>query len=196
VIPASYDPDYKVCNICSENKKNEEYASDKRNLDGLCSYCRECKTVLTRQPKNHIDAKYRQLIFNYKKDNIMPKSEFVGYYLNNSLYKTLHNNWEESDYNKDLSPSFTRKDINSEWIFDNILILTKKSLDNIITKRSIEGNINTGQKRVGAFKDNELILEFVSVRDTERKGFTKRNVFRCLSGERNTHGGYEWKYLT
>lgn len=37
-------------------------------------------------------------------------------------------------------------------------------------------------------------VEFPSVREAGRNGFSVRGIFRCLSGERKTAGGYVWRY--
>ena len=50
-------------------------------------------------------------------------------------------------------------------------------------------------KKVGAFKNGELVLTFPSTREAGRQGFCQFSVSACCRGERNSHKGYEWRYL-
>lgn len=50
-------------------------------------------------------------------------------------------------------------------------------------------------KRVGAYKNGELVMVFPSTNEAERNGFNFGNVAACCRGERKTHKGFEWKYL-
>lgn len=51
-------------------------------------------------------------------------------------------------------------------------------------------------KRVGAYKNGELILKFESINEAGRNGFSQGHVTNCCLGKRNKHKGYVWKYLT
>lgn len=50
-------------------------------------------------------------------------------------------------------------------------------------------------KAVGAFKDGKLVFTFPSTMEARRNGFSKGNVWACCIGKRNTHKGYEWRYI-
>lgn len=51
------------------------------------------------------------------------------------------------------------------------------------------------KKKVGAFKDGQLVFEFESLMEAKRNGFTATSVCDCLKGRQKTHKGYFWKYL-
>lgn len=66
--------------------------------------------------------------------------------------------------------------------------------------KTLNGKINHPQKRVGAFKNNELIMCFPSIREAGRNGFNKGNIWACCNCKFNREGnnvykGYIWKYL-
>lgn len=50
-------------------------------------------------------------------------------------------------------------------------------------------------KRVGAYKNGDLIMVFQSTREAGRNGFNQANVSACCIGKHKTHRGYFWKYL-
>lgn len=50
-------------------------------------------------------------------------------------------------------------------------------------------------KRVGAYKDGELIMTFQSAQEAGRNGFNCSAVNSCCRAERNTHKGYEWRFI-
>lgn len=57
---------------------------------------------------------------------------------------------------------------------------------------------NQGQRKVGAYKNNELVKEFISISEGAR--FTgdikhRPNIVACLNGRQKTSYGYEWKYI-
>ena len=48
---------------------------------------------------------------------------------------------------------------------------------------------------VGAYKDGVLIMMFSSVREAGRNGFNVGHISECCNGNRQSHKGYQWKYL-
>ena len=50
-------------------------------------------------------------------------------------------------------------------------------------------------KRVGAFKDGKLELEFDSIYATAKNGFRTTLVSRCCNGRAETYKGYVWKFI-
>lgn len=61
--------------------------------------------------------------------------------------------------------------------------------------KAMKGNTNRPQKRVGAYKNGELVMVFPSTNEAGRQGYDQGNVAACCRGERKTHKGYIWKYL-
>ena len=50
-------------------------------------------------------------------------------------------------------------------------------------------------KRVGAFKNGELVMVFPSTQEAQRNGYNRGNICSCCNGKLKTHKGFTWKYL-
>ena len=50
-------------------------------------------------------------------------------------------------------------------------------------------------KKVGAFKNNELIMSFPSLSEAGRQGFNIGTISVCCNCKRKTHKGFEWRYI-
>lgn len=51
-------------------------------------------------------------------------------------------------------------------------------------------------KRVGVYKNGELVMVFQSTREAGRHGFNQSEVSKCCRGYSKSHKGYTWRYLT
>jgi hypothetical protein len=50
-------------------------------------------------------------------------------------------------------------------------------------------------KKVGAYKNGELVMTFLSTMEAQRQGFSSGNISQCCKSERKTHKGYTWRYV-
>lgn len=75
----------------------------------------------------------------------------------------------------------------------NLLLCTRKENLNFGTRNSRAAKALS--KRVGAFKNDELVMVFSSTNEAERQGYKHSAVSQCCNGKRKTHKGYVWKYL-
>ena len=100
-----------------------------------------------------------------------------------------------------------------ENFFENLELVTHKQNVNFGTRnerigKAIANNTNRSKaiskamknnpkisKQVGAFQDGKLVMTFPSTNEAQRQGFNQGNVAKCCNGNRNTHKGYEWRYL-
>lgn len=87
---------------------------------------------------------------------------------------------------------------------DNLELVTPKENINFGTRNSrvakaLKGKIPLANpnppKRVGAFKNGELVLVFPSTMEAGRARYYQSAVVSCCNGNRKSHKGYEWKYL-
>ena len=82
-----------------------------------------------------------------------------------------------------------RSEVKTENMINNLELVSPKE------------NINYGSrtqrcsKRVGAFKNNELIFTFPSAAEAGRQGFCQAHISDCCNGKRKTHKGFEWRYI-
>lgn len=80
----------------------------------------------------------------------------------------------------------------------NLELATPKQ--NINFGTGISRRAKSQSKRVGAFKNNELVMVFQSTNEAERNGFKHSIVSRCcrncyLREGNNVYKGFEWKYI-
>ena len=83
----------------------------------------------------------------------------------------------------------------SDCRFCNINLMTPR--ENVNWGSRNERSAKSQSKKVGAFKNNELIMSFQSTQEAGRNGFNSGNVSRCCNGVKyyKTYKGYTWRYL-
>ena len=91
-------------------------------------------------------------------------------------------------------------EIKTENFFENLQLVSHKENCNYGTRNERARKANTNgklSKKVGAFKDGELVMIFPSVNEAQRQGFDICSVGKCCRGVKNykTHKGYEWRYI-
>ena len=83
--------------------------------------------------------------------------------------------------------------------FYNLNLMTPK--ENVNWGTAIERMANAQRnhplksKKVGAFKDGQLVMTFSSTMEAQRNGYHSGAVSACCRGKFKTHKGYTWKYL-
>ena len=83
--------------------------------------------------------------------------------------------------------------------FENLQLMTHKQNLNYGSRNSRASKTKTNgvrSKQVGAYKNGELVMTFPSTAECGRQGFNQSTVAACCRGERKTHKGYTWKYLS
>lgn len=76
---------------------------------------------------------------------------------------------------------------------NNLNLMTHKDNNNYGTRT--ERAAKAQSKQVGAFKDGNLVMTFLSTMEAGRNGFNQGHISECCNGERKTHKGYTWQYL-
>lgn len=143
-------------------------------------------------------------IYSYKRKKFLkPQKNESGYYRvmlfdndGKSKWYQLHRVVYEAISGEPIPPSMQVNHISEakdENFFENLNLMSPKQNTNWGT--GIERCHKARSKRVGAFKNNELVMTFPSTQEAQRQGFNQGNVWACCRGERKTHKGYEWRYL-
>lgn len=87
--------------------------------------------------------------------------------------------------------------------FENLELVTPKENINYGTgiarrTKSFSKTMTNNQKhskRVGAFKNDELVFVFPSTREAHRQGFGCGSVSKCCNGKIKTYKGFEWRFI-
>lgn len=113
-------------------------------------------------------------------------------FLTDVKFDRLFNEWIKSKYNKDKKPTIDRINCKLNYTLENIQCITWA--DNRYKQR-MECNIFRA-KKIAKYKNGILIETYKSVSDAVRKtGLMQGNISSCLTGKRNTCGGFQWKYI-
>lgn len=112
-------------------------------------------------------------------------------FINDHRFNRLFNEWEKSNYNKELKPTIDRINCKIGYHLDNIHCLTWKENR---YKQRMETNIFRA-KEIVCIKNGVVVNSFKSVSDAVRKtGIMQGNISSSLTGKRKTCGGYSWAY--
>lgn len=113
------------------------------------------------------------------------KDEFLNKFKNCDQFNLLYKNWQESDFDKRLTPSIDRINSKKGYDIDNLQFLPLHEN----CKKDIKRPIN-------CYKDGKYICEFESIKEaSEKLGVNKTNISRVLRGKGKTAGGYIFKYI-
>lgn len=123
------------------------------------------------------------------------KDEFVEWCEYNNFTK-LYEEWINSNFTKDLSPSVDRFDNNVGYELTNMQLITwKKNNENGNSDRK-SGKYVTQHKPVVQYDaDLNFIAEYVSIREASRQtSINDYTIILVCRDKRKTAGGYIWKY--
>ena len=85
------------------------------------------------------------------------------------------------------------EDKNDNSIF-NLNLMTPKENTNWGT--GVQRSAEKRSKQVGAYQDGVLVLVFPSTQEAGRQGYQIGNVSKCCNGTRQSHRGYQWRYVS
>lgn len=135
------------------------------------------------------------------KEKILSPGVCRGY-----LYVALCKNGKRKNYrihrlvgsafidNPDNLPCINHKDQNrGNNQLDNLEFCTYQ-YNNTYNNRHIK-SARKISKKIGCYKDGELIKVYQATRDVDKDGFHHQHVCACCKDNRKSHGGYQWKYL-
>lgn len=122
------------CIVCKEYKDRKDFGRDKRRIDFLKSYCKDCEkekvlsyqhgkngivTVIYSAQKNrNKKVKTKTILVKYT------KQELKEWLFSQKLFHELFNNWKNSNFESKLKPSVDRIDQNKHYELKNIQLMT------------------------------------------------------------------------
>ena len=194
----------KECTKCRKTLELTMFYKQAKGKDGLKSQCKLCdkeeENTYRKTKRGFIQTMYKnQKARSKKKGMHNPEygfEEIYNWLISKELFHKLFKEWEESGYDKYKAPSIDRIDDYGTYSFSNIQLMTweennNKGLENIRNKSNMKN-----RKRVKQIKDNKVIEVFDSCLEAEKStGIYNGNIASVCRGDRNTAGGYKWKYV-
>lgn len=116
----------------------------------------------------------------------------------NESNKNLGNSFNSNSSIEDaiaLKVEYLKNEINKLNNLAKLYIASNKNIDDFefVLKMSVSNkNIS---RRVGAFKNDELVFSFESIQAVQLNGFNPIDVFLCCNGIIKTFKGFEWRYI-
>ena len=158
----------KYCKCCDESKNEKRFSKDRYTSDGLCFYCKDCKTrivkeavekqkkrgiieykknraIIFRRFRRSARGKYWTLKYNSKKKGMpfgIGIDEFVAWYSAQPFccyYCKLDFNGDNREHNNPRAPTIDRKDNDKEYSIDNIVLACRRC-------NTVKGNWFTEQE--------------------------------------------------
>jgi len=194
----------KECTKCGETKSFIQFTKDKRNLNGLQSWCKNCikeSRLEFYKTKDGLISKIYSRQIQASKQRNHNEPQYTLQWLKNwlfgqELFHNLYKEWAINGFDVNLIPSVDRKDDYKGYTKDNIQIMTWGENRNKGHQYRTIGKNNKQNKSVLQFtKDMALVKEYHSLNEARRQtGVSSGNISECCSGSRKSAGGFIWKY--
>jgi len=125
------------------------------------------------------------------------KDEFKEWLFSDPDFDSIHKNWVDSGYEKNLAPSVDRIDDYLPYTLSNIRLCTWRENNKKHHEDRLNGVNNKASKSVAQMDlDGNVISTFVSIHEAARRTDSLiPNIGHCCNGRRKTHHGFTWKYI-
>src|SRR3972149_4138263 len=121
----------KKCFKCKLEKDSSEFNKLHNSKTGLQVYCKLCRQDYRHSFSGHLRILYQSMKHRCLNDPSYLKrkihfsiNEFIRFGLGNQQYKTIHDQWTQSNYQFKLSPSIDRINNNNDYTLGNIQFLS------------------------------------------------------------------------
>lgn len=190
----------KICYVCKQNKSVLKFSTDKLRRDGLCPYCRKCRSITRDRKKDNLYAKQR-----HSKYPCIKRFQAI---------KQRCNNPKCSDYKKygakDIKCMITLKELEQIWRRDKAYLMKRPSIDRKDSKgnyiysncRFIELSENSRRvdrtSRCCKIKqydlNNNFIKEWNSISEVSRTlNICYYRISNCLHCKQQIAGNFIWR---
>lgn len=210
----------KECTVCNTVKSLDDFYKNKTRTDGHASECKQCASeaeiVRRRSKEGLIKTIYKKQIRSSKERNHKPpsyqKHELIKWCLNQQKFHDLYDDWVNSNYEKDLTPSIDRLDDYKGYSLANVQLSTWRENYIKAHKDRKEGVNNKHNKAVKQLDlEGNLLNTFHSVCEAKRvTGVHTSNITKVCNkitrvktlsdGSKKeylikTAGGFKWEYV-
>lgn len=195
----------KKCNMCNVTKSLENFYKNKKNVDGLYTYCKKCAAKLALNKKRTKEGLVSRIFHDQTKScktrghekQKYSKEELLEWCLSKKEFHSLFDEWKNSGFQRRLSPSIDRLDDYKTYSFDNIQIVPffeNEAKANSDRKNGINNKMNKAVVQI-SLGDGTVMNEFHSLNEAGRKTEANyKNIFKVCNGERKSAGGFKWMY--
>lgn len=185
----------KKCTNCEVIKPISGFYTRKDRKLGVASECMVCscnrKLLYARTKKGLLKRIYSsQIASSRKRGHGNPeytKQELIYRYEDDNDFVIVYNNWVSSGYDTFKSPSLDRKDDTIGYSFENIQVMTWG-------ENRDKGHDTSCMVVVGNGVSSNDKLEFISINEAGRNGFSPSSIIRCCKGIQEEHRGYTWNW--
>ena len=209
----------KECTVCNTVKSLDYFYKNRTRTDGHASECKQCASeaemIRRRSKEGLIKNIYGKQLRSSKERNHNPpsyqKHELIKWCLNQQKFHDLYDDWVNSNYEKDLTPSIDRLDDYKGYSFVNIQLITWRENYLKAHKDRREGINNKCNKAVKQLDlEGNLLNTFHSVCEAQRiTGIHTANIYKVCNkltrvktlsdGSKKeylikTAGGFKWEY--
>ncbi len=197
----------KTCNKCIKEKKLKEFSKHKNSKDWLQYICKECHIIQNRKYNRSrewviTNIYSTQKLSSKRRLHKLPnytKKELQVWVFSQDNFEELYNNWAESWYDRNLTPSIDRLDDYKGYSFDNIQLMTWRENKDKWDKDRLNWINNKISKRVVQIDEKSwnIINEFFSISEAKRKtNISDATISWCCRNNwiNKTAWGYIWKF--
>ena len=196
----------KVCRCCKETKVITDYYSDSSKRDGRATICKTCDLSIKREfgrtKKGLIQKIYRNQISSSEKRGHgvigYSREQLSCWLMENDNFHKLFDEWADSGFVKDKTPSIDRIDNAIGYSFDNIQLMTWHENKEKGHTDSMTERLSTGMPKrpVVIFKEGDFLSVAISVREAERlTGVSNGNIPRMIKEDGVSKKGFSFKYV-
>jgi len=189
-----------VCPVCKVEKTRGEFPSDRVTL------CKKCYSKKDKEYKRSLVGHLTKVYSNQKtssrrRGHPLPNyslKEFREWALNNPKYVELWEAWEDSNFDRDLAPSFDRLDDSKPYTFDNMQIVT--AIENLRKQswQRVEGTAKNDVCKpvIMTDLDGNFIAEYHSVAEASRCNPGCHNISEVIAGTngRTQTNGFKFRF--
>lgn len=192
-----------TCPLCGTELPEDSFYVDRTVNSGRRKLCIPCYNLKSTAYRRSIHGVITQIWHNQKVNSRVrnhpepsyTKSELAGWIFRQKEWEKLYGEWVKSGFRPELSVSVDRIDSRLPYTLDNIRLGTFKEnlLNENIEMR--QGKIGRGRPVIGITETGKEIV-FLSASIASREtGLQKTHISACARGERNSTGGYKWRYI-
>lgn len=197
----------KICTKCKKSKPILYFSKRNDRKSGNASLCRICVYLLGREYKKTkkgllTDIYSQQVSHSKKRGHAKPNyttKEFISKFIDDKLFNRVWMDWRNSNFLKELRPSFDRKRNDLPYTFDNVKVMTWEINNEKGNESQRNGELDTSipHKKVAKYSlDGIFIEEFISVREAGRKTkILPQSISKVCNGKRTKAGGFKWKHI-